>query len=89
MQHPLTAIVLTLLEKTRSIDRFDLAIRLGAPEARHMFGAYCQVADDILSVMAQQGLITADTTRLAARYPYYIAAERTRPYARRELHHNT
>lgn len=82
--HPLTSLVLDLFEETRRpIDRFDVAIALGAPDAPGMFGAYCQVADDLLSVMAHQGLIMADTTRLAVRFPYYIEQPtgRVRPYA--------
>jgi len=62
MTHPLTDFVKNMLTTRKSIDRYDLAVALGAPSQAETWGAYLQVATDILVTVTNEGNLTASIT---------------------------
>lgn len=60
MIHPLTAMVHGLLDFKTEIDRFDVAIAMGAPDDdAAAWGAYLQTAAHVLDCMAREGSLHA------------------------------
>lgn len=83
MTHPLTDFVKNMLTTRHVVDRFDVAIALGAPNETNVWEAYLTVADDILTTMADEGALTS-----VPMGPNSILFERKRaPRAYRETAH--
>ena len=57
-KHPLTDFVLDLInKKKRGVDRFDIALALGAPEQNFVWASYLIVVDDVLDAMTHEGSV--------------------------------
>ena len=73
MTHPLTAMVHGLLDFKCGIDRYDVAIALGAPDNNpDAWGVYLQTAAHVLDCMTREGNLYNSNGGMN---PIYVAVE--------------
>lgn len=86
MTHPLTDLVKNLLtDKRPTIDQFDVAIAIGAPNDTDVWNAYLTVAVDILVTMTNEGSLSA--RQVGAGVMVFERRQEPRGYATRRADH--